>query len=286
MSWNAQISSDFWIDDYSSNLDPIEKLVFLYFLTSPHGNISGVYQVPIKLVAVETGIDKDMLIKIIERLSKDEKIIYKDGWVAIKNRIKFNKMDNSSIQQGISTKISKAPSFIGDFLEIDTLSTGSVKPDIDIDIDIDKNCFTDFDKVLESWNNSTWRKKIKNISKDRQLKFKARQKNKLFVWSDILTACDNAGDFLKTGSWFGFDWLIKNDNNFTKLLEGNYQDRTKKTLIIDSQADTRFFLVTKDQKYKVMNNDTDTISYKKESWEQIIKDFETENKVKAVIKYE
>ena len=28
------INTRFWIDDYTSNLDPIEKLLFLYFLTN------------------------------------------------------------------------------------------------------------------------------------------------------------------------------------------------------------------------------------------------------------
>ena len=145
MSWNAQINSDFWIDSYTAELDPIEKVLFVYLLTSPHGNISGIYQIPLRNIATDTGIEKEMVIKILARFQKDGKVLYKDGWVCLKNRIKFNKMDNTSIKKGVEKRIKNCPDFINEFLNLpitnDTLYTPCVflDKDIDKDIEIDKD---------------------------------------------------------------------------------------------------------------------------------------------------
>lgn len=155
MSWNAQINSDFWIDSYTSDLDPIEKLLFAYLLCSPHGNISGIYQIPLRNIATDTGIEKEMVIKILARFQKDGKVLYRDGWVCLKNRIKFNKMTNPSINAGVAHRIKNCPDFINEFLELDTnidrVYTGCPFPDKDIDNnknkDIDKDSITKIKKI-------------------------------------------------------------------------------------------------------------------------------------------
>lgn len=91
------INTRLWNDNYVSHLDPVEKLLFIYFLTNEHTNISGIYEVPLKIIGIETGIDESMLKKILPRL--EEKIIYIDGRVVIRNFLKH--------QLGIGDKISE-----------------------------------------------------------------------------------------------------------------------------------------------------------------------------------
>ncbi len=110
------INTRFWIDDYISNLDPIEKLMFLYFLTNPATDISGVYELPIKNIALDTGIEKEMVLKIMGRFKRDKKIFYEDGWVAIKNFAKHQNLKNSKILTGIKEGLSRAPKSIQDKL--------------------------------------------------------------------------------------------------------------------------------------------------------------------------
>ncbi|HRH22465.1 MAG TPA: hypothetical protein PLB51_00530 [Candidatus Paceibacterota bacterium] len=105
------INTRFWVDEYISRLDPIEKLLFLYFLTNPSTEICGIYEIPLKTVATDTGIDKDMVEKIIKRFSKDNKIYYKKGWIAIKNFTKHQTL-NPSVKTGIGICVSKAPKFM------------------------------------------------------------------------------------------------------------------------------------------------------------------------------
>lgn len=117
------VNTRFWIDDYTANLDPIEKLLFLYFLTNTSTDISGVYEIPLKNIALDTGIDKEMVEKILGRFARDGKIFYSNGWVGVKNFAK-HQLDNPKVQQGIKNGLAKAPKEIIDSLasSIDSLS--------------------------------------------------------------------------------------------------------------------------------------------------------------------
>lgn len=118
MAKNRMINTRFWIDDYISNLDPIEKLLFLYCLTNPYTDISGVYEIPIKHIALETGLDKEMVLKILDRFSADDKIFYSKGWVAVKNFGK-HQLDNPKVKKGIEIGLKSAPKELVDRLCID-----------------------------------------------------------------------------------------------------------------------------------------------------------------------
>jgi hypothetical protein len=108
MAKQRYLNTRFWRDNYISELDPSEKLLFIYLLTNPDTNISGIYEIPLRIIALDTGIDKEMVIKIIKRFTADNKIVYKSGWVAIKNFIKHQAL-NPKIEKGIKTELSNAP---------------------------------------------------------------------------------------------------------------------------------------------------------------------------------
>jgi hypothetical protein len=93
------INTKFWNDTYVSDLDPIEKLLFIYFLTNEHTNISGIYELPLKIMSVETGIELSMIHKILPRLK--DKIIYNSGKVVIKNFIRHQETGSPNVRIGI-----------------------------------------------------------------------------------------------------------------------------------------------------------------------------------------
>jgi hypothetical protein len=109
MSKQRMVDTRFWDDAYTSNLDPIEKLMFLYFLTNTSTNISGIYEIPLKKIANETGIDKDMVEKIISRFEKDHKIYYREGWVGIVNFIKHQNQKSPQVMKGIERELEDVP---------------------------------------------------------------------------------------------------------------------------------------------------------------------------------
>jgi hypothetical protein len=242
-----QLSSDFWIDGYSSNLDPIEKLMFIYLLTGPHANMAGVYQVPIKNIAVETGIDRDMVQKVIDRFQAEGKILYKDGWVCVRNRGKFNKQDNDKIQKNVDRIIDKSPDFVKEFLNItsenDTVSIPYADPHINtsINISISKELGL-CEKFVEKWNDRIKQDGIGGVKNEMPAIFKLTGERKKHLSARLAEACLEvdviinrifASDFLcgRTAKSNGhekwkpnIDWII-NPTNWAKLMEGNYDNK-------------------------------------------------------------
>lgn len=128
MSQKRMINTHFWDDNYVTELDPIEKLIFLYLLTNPLTNIAGVYELKLRKIAFDTGIDKDMIARIFARFEKDDKIIYKSEYVFLINFIK-NQSLNPSVKQGIDRVINNLPNDIKNMV-LDRLGTDWGQTDI------------------------------------------------------------------------------------------------------------------------------------------------------------
>jgi len=111
MARNRVVNTKFWSDNYVSELDPVEKLLFLYLITNEKTNIAGIYEIPLKIIAVETGIEKEMIQKILKRFEKDKKVYYKHGYVFLVNFI-FHQTTNPSVILGIQREINSLPNNI------------------------------------------------------------------------------------------------------------------------------------------------------------------------------
>lgn len=92
------VNTKFWSDSFIVDLNPLDRYLFLYFITNEHTNICGIYELPLKVISNETGIEKDMVEKMIKRLRG--KISYIDGWVCIHNFINHQQM-NDKVKRGI-----------------------------------------------------------------------------------------------------------------------------------------------------------------------------------------
>lgn len=95
MSKKRSVDTHFWNDNYVADLDPIEKILFLYFLTNPLTNMLGVYEIPLRRIAFDTGIDSDMVKKLIHRFDADEKFSYIDGFVVVHNFLDHQKLNTN-----------------------------------------------------------------------------------------------------------------------------------------------------------------------------------------------
>lgn len=87
----------------------------------------------------------------------------------------------------------------------------------------------DIQPYVDFWNLFAKEKKlpeIKVINKNRKKKFNVRIREEAFDFGNILRKAGQS-EFLLTGTWFGFDWVIENDSNYLKILEGNYDNKQK-----------------------------------------------------------
>jgi len=126
MSKKRYVDTKFWDDNYIIEKDPSEKLLFLYLLTNTLTNIIGIYEISIKRIAFDTGIDKDMVLKILERFEADNKVKYQDGWIVIKNFTK-HQLDNPKINAGMEALIKEIPDKLIKWANIDQNRFKNVK---------------------------------------------------------------------------------------------------------------------------------------------------------------
>lgn len=103
------IKDSFWTDSYVANLDPIEKLLYLYLLTNPLCNIAGIYEIQNRRIAFDTGIDKDMVEKMLNRFENDGKILRHHDWLILVNYAKHQSYKNPNVTKGIGRIIEELP---------------------------------------------------------------------------------------------------------------------------------------------------------------------------------
>lgn len=112
MSKNRYVNTKIWSDSYFLKLDPTEKLLFLYLLTNEKTNICGIYELPLKIMSTETGIEKEMIENILKRFEISGKIKYVNEWVALKNFIKHQDQGSPTVKKGIANELKKAPELL------------------------------------------------------------------------------------------------------------------------------------------------------------------------------
>lgn len=103
------INTKIWEDNWFNQLDPIEKLFFIYLLTNPMTNISGVYELSKGTIGRSTGLETRVVNEIFDRFEKSGKVIYRDGWVVIANFIKHQNHNSPKIRTGIALELQNAP---------------------------------------------------------------------------------------------------------------------------------------------------------------------------------
>ncbi len=82
---NVRMCSDSWFE----GLPPDFKLVWVYLLTNEYTNMLGVYELSLKRISYDTGLDKETLSKAFEGFAKDSKAFYLfDKWVVLPNFLK------------------------------------------------------------------------------------------------------------------------------------------------------------------------------------------------------
>lgn len=106
MDVRRSINTGIWSDSFIENLTPIDKLIWFYLLTNQHTNMIGIYQISIRRICFETGLEQETVRKAFEgfqRLSKAIVIVLKDSseWVFLPNWSKNQSMNPNMIKAAI-----------------------------------------------------------------------------------------------------------------------------------------------------------------------------------------
>ncbi len=141
------ISTKFRDDKFIIDLDPIEKLLFMYFLTNPLTNVAWIYEISLRRIAFDTWIDKDMVQKIIDRFTESKKIYYIDWYIILANSSKHQNIDNAKIKKWIENVLSWLPKDIIDKIwSIYDSSMTYIWLSNNLDLDSDSNLDSDLEE--------------------------------------------------------------------------------------------------------------------------------------------
>ena len=89
-----QIHTKIWKDGWFIDLSDQEKLLFIYLFSNERASIAGMYELPVKIMSFETGMDRKVVEAALAKFSKAGKVHYENGLVWVVNLRKYN--ENSS----------------------------------------------------------------------------------------------------------------------------------------------------------------------------------------------
>ena len=241
------VNTHFWDDNYVVNLDPIEKLLFLYFLTNPLTNLAGIYEISLRRIAFDTGIDRDMVQKILDRFKADNKIYYNQGFIILPN-YQNHQNYNPSMERNVEKIMEKVPPKIAEMLPELTKNQENEQAGSTLSTKCPKGKGKSKDKgkdsqpvlqeIVDRWNlfaKANNLSQVIKLSEKRIRGVQARLKEKDFQFDKILSDVEKSNFLLgenKQGWKIDFDFIFLSAHNYIKILEGKYVT-DKKPEIID-----------------------------------------------------
>lgn len=233
MSKNRMVNTRYWSDGFIVNLKPIEKLLFIYFLTNQYTSLCGIYECPLRTIAYETGIDKNIVENTFERFVG--KIHYIDGWVYVRNFAKHQSA-NDKMKIGACNELEKIPIKIKkEVLEIDKQyceddkefaeKQKQLEGDIKKKKEEDKIINAQIDELVEYYKRKIWPKT--KLTKPAKLKIRTRLLEKstekdITRFDELKLAIDN----FSRNTWRmqnnkdkGLQFFFRSEDQIAKWLE-------------------------------------------------------------------
>jgi len=96
MASYRQIHTKIWKDPWFLDLPPDRKLLFIYLFSNEQANMMGLYQLPLKVIAFETGLDAQAVKEGLDQFAVDGKVYYEDHHIWIVNMFQYNANNPSS----------------------------------------------------------------------------------------------------------------------------------------------------------------------------------------------
>ena len=107
------VNTHFWNDRYVRKLNKDEKLLYLYFLTSPLTNLLGIYELTIERMSFDTKITENTIDKCIEKFVNDGKILYANDYIFMLNFLK-NQNLNENMKKNVLKIANNLPDDVTD----------------------------------------------------------------------------------------------------------------------------------------------------------------------------
>lgn len=104
-----QIHVSIWKDSWFLDLEPDEKLLFVYLFSNESTSLSGMYRLSRKVISFETGIDKNRMDMALESFAKAGKVYTEGDVVWVVHMRKFHETKSSKVLSRIASDIESIP---------------------------------------------------------------------------------------------------------------------------------------------------------------------------------
>lgn len=97
------IDKNFWHDGDVMSWTPEMKYFFIYLCTNPRASWCGIFEVPLRLMEVETGYNWETVQKLLKEFQAKGKLVYSEETreIAIINWLKYHKPDNANVIKAV-----------------------------------------------------------------------------------------------------------------------------------------------------------------------------------------
>jgi len=227
------VNTRIWSDTYIARLSDREKLLFVYAITNVYANICGVYEIQLSQISADLNIPIDKIESILTKFRRDQKMVYHNGYLAVLNFVKHQNSESPKIKKGIELARADIPKEVWD--EIENVLNGEESP---VQLSLPVVAVDKEDKVqmvngiVGLWNAYAEKNSLSlvNIVSDKRAKcIKARLEEKEFDFHAIMQKVIHSNYLLgRVVDWkVNFDFIFCSKNNYIKILEGNYDNKTK-----------------------------------------------------------
>jgi len=210
MSKLRSVSTAFWSDPFIEDLTPSEKLLFLYLITNDKTNMLGIYEVSIKKISFDTGLNKEVIDKALKEFERLSKVKYVKNHIILVNFMKHQNYNTNMKKSAIDiyndlpnelkdndliiSKDNPIKGFESLLNHYGMVSKYEVEDEIELEEEKENNIEPINWPVLLDFFNKTTGKKCKLVSDKAKKQFNARLKDKYTkqdIANAIINVCNN-----------------------------------------------------------------------------------------------
>ncbi len=250
MAEYRQIHTRIWKDSWFLTLEPAHKLLFIYLFGNERASVAGIYELPLPVICFETGLGESIIQAGLAVFTQAGKVVYEDNVVWVINLRKYNDSGSSKVGVKIDKDIAAVPEGIVKTLYAQhgqsrypirsTKQTQIPYPAVVSEQEKEKE--KEHEKELEQENYAppaaaapingveavfaAWERYFPGKPQPRRTaaqreKVQERLKSVHFQEKyETALATAAQSPTLQSETWFSFDFFVKDEANYQKMLDG------------------------------------------------------------------
>lgn len=269
MAEYRQIHTRIWKDSWFLGLEPAHKLLFIYLFGNERASVAGIYELPLPVICFETGLEAAVVQTGLDIFVQAGKVFYEKDVIWVVNLRKYNDSGSSKVRVKIDKDVAAVPAGPIKTLYSEHYQSGypiqrqnqpkipypALANEQEKEQEKDKENEQEQEKekpippktslndeveaIFAAWERYFPGKPQPRRTADQRGKVRERLKSRHFQdsYESALATAANSPT-LQDESWFSFDFFVRNENNYQKMLDGwmTWKDRKQKEVAVNTSS--------------------------------------------------